>query len=356
MFFHLQYIHLFRPFLKYSPETSPLPAHVSPRRMCTANAAAISKLMRLYKKTYGLRQICNIAVYMVHSACTIHMLNLPDKAAKRDIIHGVKHLEEVAEDWPCARRTLCILSVLARKWKVELPDEASAVLLRADETYGTYSTSDVPSPVRQVPSMTPSPPTFHTSLSAKVDQYGAADGAGEATAPRLPMEPPTTTMFPEMPSNIALAGQHPIMQAQVSRSMTHPVSNQGMSMTDGRPTVSTWTMPPTPQPIPSYLRGFQPPPHSGSSSTQNSRNVTRQVSPTSLYAIDGQEWYLKDGANWQQNFESWGMGPSSNPGSAISNPDPHAPLFAFTGFRTDCDSSLDSLNNMNNLDHLPGLD
>ncbi|CRK46547.1 hypothetical protein BN1723_020069, partial [Verticillium longisporum] len=121
MFFHLQYIHLFRPFLKYTPAASPLPSHVSPRRICTANAGAISKLMRLYKKTWNLRQICNIAVYMVHSACTIHMLNLPEKTARRDITHGVKHLEEIAEDWPCARRTLGIISVLGRKWNVELP-------------------------------------------------------------------------------------------------------------------------------------------------------------------------------------------------------------------------------------------
>ena len=118
MFFHLQYIHLFRPFLKYSPNSSPLPPHVSPRRICTANAGAISKLMRLYKKLYNLRQICNIAVYMLHSACTIHLLNLPEKTAKRDIIHGVKHLEEIAEDWLCGRRALSILSVLVRKWNV----------------------------------------------------------------------------------------------------------------------------------------------------------------------------------------------------------------------------------------------
>ncbi|KAK3366372.1 fungal-specific transcription factor domain-containing protein [Podospora didyma] len=43
--YHLQYIHLFRPFLKYTPAASPLPAHVSPRRICTANACAISKLI-----------------------------------------------------------------------------------------------------------------------------------------------------------------------------------------------------------------------------------------------------------------------------------------------------------------------
>jgi hypothetical protein len=111
MFFQLLYIHLFRPFLKYNPNNSPLPAHVSPRKLCTQAAAMISKLLRLYKRSHGLRQICNICVYIAHSACTIHLLNLPEKNAKRDIIHGVKHLEEIAEGWLCARRTLGILSV-----------------------------------------------------------------------------------------------------------------------------------------------------------------------------------------------------------------------------------------------------
>lgn len=132
--------------------------------------------MRLYKRTYGLRQICNIAVYIVHSACTIHLLNLPladaesecaldkggdgedgkekatsaseqvGKAARRDIVHGVRQLEEIAEDWLCSRRTLSILSVLARKWKIGLPEEARLVLERTDKKYGTFSTGDVASP------------------------------------------------------------------------------------------------------------------------------------------------------------------------------------------------------------------
>lgn len=105
----------------------------------------ISKLLRLYKRSHGLRQICNIAVYIAHSACTIHLLTLPDKNARRDIIHGVKHLEEIAEGWLCARRTLAILSVLARKWKVELPEEAALVLARTDAKFGPFK-GDVSSP------------------------------------------------------------------------------------------------------------------------------------------------------------------------------------------------------------------
>lgn len=147
MFFQLLYIHLFRPFLKYTAATSPLPQTVSPRKLCTQAAQMISKLMRLYKRSHGLRQICNITVYILHSACTIHLLNLPDKNARRDIVHGVKNLEEMAEGWLCARRTLSILSILARKWNVELPDEAAAVLQRTDGKFGPY-VNDSTSPRR----------------------------------------------------------------------------------------------------------------------------------------------------------------------------------------------------------------
>lgn len=130
MFFQLLHIHLFRPFLKYTVSTSPLPATVSPRKHCTAAATALSRLVRLYKRTYGLRQICNICVYMIHTASTIHLLNLPDRDARRDMIYGVKHLEEIAESWPCAGRTLGILDTLARQWRVDLPSEALDVLDR----------------------------------------------------------------------------------------------------------------------------------------------------------------------------------------------------------------------------------
>lgn len=137
MFFQLMFIHLFRPFLKYRQPSSPLPTHVSPRRFCTHAATMISKLLRLYKRTHGLRQICNIAVYIAHSACTVHLLNLPEKNAARDIVHGIKHLEEICESWLCARRTLGILGTVARRWKIQLPDEALIILERTDARYGT---------------------------------------------------------------------------------------------------------------------------------------------------------------------------------------------------------------------------
>lgn len=406
MFYHLQYIHLFRPFLKYTPASSPLPSHVSPRRICTANAGAISKLMRLYKKTYNLRQICNIAVYMIHSAVTIHMLNLPEKTAKRDVIHGIKHLEEIAEDWLCARRTLSIISVLARKWGVDLPDEAAAVLQRTDEKYGSFSTADVPSPNRSVGSMvatTPSPPSYPGSPPPARHHDGGGHPqfnspllmgyhSQHATPPpQMALDGlPVSSMSPDLLASLA-------MPADQQQQMGHLVSGPPMSMSDALS--SAWSLPAgvTSQPMGGggYSHhqqqqggGFSPVPMGGGSgggdtprslAANNSNDERlRHVSPQSVYAIDGQDWYLKDGVNWQQNFETWasnsgtggGGGGSGGGGQGLASPS----MFMFQGLRggggagpggdggsgggglVDATGFEAALGAMGSLDHLPGLD
>ncbi|ENH73755.1 Nitrogen assimilation transcription factor nit-4 [Fusarium oxysporum f. sp. cubense race 1] len=307
MFFHLQYIHLFRPFLKYSPTSSPLPPHVSPRRICTANAGAISKLLRLYKKLWNLRQICNIAVYMVHSACTIHLLNLPEKTARRDITHGVKHLEEIAEDWLCARRTLSILSVLARKWNCELPEDAAFVLHRADEKYGTYSTSDVPSPHSQAGAS----PLSDGGLGMKV--------MGEYS----PFPPYNRAQLARPMQQLQQQQQQP--QHQPQRSVTDamltsaPLSNTILSQQQGIPLnrsnagfgpepMGGWGSVPVTSSMPSYQQAFAP---INRNSMANAGTSVPPVSNPSTsnrsMRMDGQEWFLNDSARWHQSFEAWQM-------------------------------------------------
>lgn len=370
MFFHLQYIHLFRPFLKYSPSASPLPSHISPRRICSANAGAISKLMRLYKKTYNLRQICNIAVYMIHSACTIHMLNLPERTAKRDITHGVKQLEEIAEDWPCAQRTLSIISVLARKWNVDMPEEASAVLQRTDEKYGTFNTSDVPSPPRRPPPIianTPSPQSVANSPpQAKCEQYSPSSHYNISQHTSAPTQMPGP-LSPDFMNGFAMPSPIHNNQNHKRKQRSHAVapSPGEMSMNDALSAVPTsWAMPSvTTQSMGSFAPQFPAPISNGMPSTEASRTTTRQVSPSSLYAIDGQEWYLKDGVNWQQNFETWDLGGPATATTSATNgatggiPDASS-MYMFRGLRGGTtEGAFDSLNmSMSNLDNLPNLD
>ncbi|KAI2615673.1 fungal-specific transcription factor domain-containing protein [Hypoxylon sp. NC1633] len=325
MFFHLQYIHLFRPFLKYSPTASPLPPHVSPRRICTANAGAISKLMRLYKKLYNLRQICNIAVYMLHSACTIHILNLPEKTAKRDIIHGVKHLEEIAEDWLCGRRTLSIISVLARKWNVELPEEASHVLRRTDERWGTFKTSDVPSPRQHVTTSSSPSAGISTSPRAKTEPSPASHNTPPTSTPSPACSARTVTS-PDMVKNMNLPPVNFQSDVQIPQQILNNVSILGnpIPLDTDRLNSPEWRQAPTTQPVLNYSQTFPQVPDS-SGSSQDSQPARRHQHPNSVYAVDGQEWYLKDGVNWQSGFDTWNMGngPSS---TNVSDPS----MFIFT--------------------------
>ncbi|KAI0394007.1 fungal-specific transcription factor domain-containing protein [Xylariaceae sp. FL0594] len=340
MFFHLQYIHLFRPFLRYVPKTSPLPPHVSPRRICTVNAGAISKLMRLYKKSYNLRQICNIAVYMLHVACTIHLLNLPEKTARRDMIHGVKHLEEIAEDWICGRRTLSIISVLSRKWKVDLPAEAAQVLQRTDDRWGTFNTSDVPSPRSNVVTTTPSSVKNTPSPRRRHDSQSPTRHTASSPGASSPAFPYNSSRTPDTANDTAKNTANNTAATAPSRPDFRPQSQpQRMGKANTIENASTDTAS-TPDPIPNDFSGLGPTDWaSASASLGHSMSIFTQpygifadgrvgkrsevmlpgqaATPAtianSMFPVDGHDWYLKDGVNWQAGFNAWNLGSSHAP-------------------------------------------
>ncbi|PNY23993.1 Nitrogen assimilation transcription factor nit-4, partial [Tolypocladium capitatum] len=318
MFFHLQYIHLFRPFLKYAPSASPLSAHISPRRICTANAGAISKLMRLYKKTYNLRQICNIAVYMTHSACTIHLLNLPEKSARRDIVHGVKHLEEIAEDWPCARRTLSILSVLGRKWGCELPEDAAVVLQRTDEKYGFFSTSDIPSP-----GSSPHAPPMTSDDGSLSTSHGEHSPPGHCAQAHVnPVVQPASSIDDRMSMMAPLqmmGGGSCLPQQQQQHQQGIAFDTGGIEFSPDVP--GGWAG----QGASASTSGFGSPFLAvGGDGINvmalpdgNCQSSTGQMSRGGEgINTNGQQWILNDSARWHQNFEGWGVG-GSLPADAV---------------------------------------
>lgn len=238
MLYHLLLIHLYRPFLKYSKASTPLPSHVSPRKICTQAASAISKLLRMYKRTYGLKQICNLVVYIAHTVCTIHLLNLPEKNAQRDIIHGVRNLEEMAEGWLCARRTLRILEISANKWQVQLPAEASDVFERTHHKWGSWGSWDQP-----------------TSPSACVDSPNTRDNLhNPVTGPD--MFPPSGEHAPPVQSSDPIGTNPMPMMGVPMRSQDHPTNPvnapmASMRTASGFPSVH---LRPEFAPEPTYLR------------------------------------------------------------------------------------------------------
>ena len=296
MFCQLLYIHLFRPFVKYNQKTSPLPPQVSPRRLCTQAAAAISKLMRLYKRTYGLRQICNIAVYIAHSACTIHLLNLPDKGAKRDVVYGVRHLEEIAEGWPCADRTLSMLRIFAQRWNIQLPSEAEAVLgpIQYDENTREELSS---------------PPSVTTLLASESTIEYPADNGRLPLSSNSRVVPPSSSSSASSTSSLGMAtttlSQPAPPLSDDPRLLVHvePQADQGFNApppfaTQPQQQLSAldvaMSLSSAPDPVTSTAAAL---------SQQPSPSVV--LSSTNGLVQESGDWWYKDQSAYQTGFENW---------------------------------------------------
>ncbi|OAX84326.1 hypothetical protein ACJ72_01296 [Emergomyces africanus] len=326
MFFQLLFIHLYRPFLKYTKSTSPLPAHVSPRKLCTQSASMISKLLRLYKRTYGFRQICNLAVYIAHSACTIHLLNLPDKTAKRDLIHGLKNLEEISESWLCARRTLRILDISAQKWNVDLPSEAVAILERSHSKFGPWgswdqahspSNSDISHKDGGDRPRSESSPTLATPEPYPVSSKPTIPVAPMETAP--PMPNPSFSQYPAPPQAATQPSQ---------RQPTHPTNLLSSLLPD-----HTFSV----QPQKSPYRGNADPvlKQETWTNTQSTLDMaTGSNSPSIMNAPQlpplggmenlveaSQDWWLKDQNALALGLDNWGESWDNTAGPVCSSMD-----------------------------------
>lgn len=259
----------------------------------------ISKLLRLYKRSHGLRQICNIVVYIAHSACTIHLLNLPEKNAKRDIIHGVKHLEEIAEGWLCARRTLGILSVLAERWGVELPEEAGTVLARTDAKFGPWADVNTPKPVTR--DVEPE----QTETETEEEDTKAVDTSPALQPYSMSLANTATQFFDRAgnPLNAVSAGSGPAMRASEARTLppndSDPLAypRQRNTMAHGSPAASAIT--------PANTSGRQ---------SMDATPSSQGASPTQLFGgveqliREGQDWWLRDQNQLASGFDNWNYG------------------------------------------------
>lgn len=309
MFFQLLFIHLYRPFLKYTRDTSPLPAHVSPRKFCTQAAGAISKLLRLYRRTHGLRQICNIAVYIAHSACTIHILNLPDKNAKRDIVHGVKHLEEIGECWTCARRTLRMLSTSASKWKIELPDEATATFSR---TAAKWSATDfAASPIGGFPDLSPplQPYSQNSSTSPHYELQERPRNVQQTPATQSSVSQVYNGLLPGMAPSPSALSEGPRSLGEMS---LPPQSASDLNRATNKARPLTYLTHLTQAQQDAWSRhqaarsGLQQSTSKGSS-TQTAGNANAAILFGGVESLveESQDWWLKDQSTLALGFVNW---------------------------------------------------
>ena len=173
----------------------------------------------------------------------------------------MKHLEEISAGWPCASRTLSILSLLSKKWEVELPEEAATVLARTDRKNGLFTRpSDSVLGARQ---------QAFSSLSATL--------AATAQDPRAP--PPSTS--------IALAQQ------------VQPIQNYGGTSQDinGLPNVTA------PQ---ANINGQDP-----IDLTRTFEGYSKDPSPSDMFGgveqliRESQDWIYRDSVQVATGFDNW---------------------------------------------------
>ncbi|KAJ5799793.1 transcriptional regulator family: Fungal Specific TF [Penicillium psychrosexuale] len=302
MLYQLQIIHLYRPFLKYTKANTPLPSHVSPRKICTQAAATVSKLLRMYKRGYGLKQICNIAVYIAHTACTVHLLNLPDKNAQRDVIHGLKNLEEMAVGWLCARRTLRILDISANKWQVELPPEAISIFERTHHKWGSWgswdqATSPSTSDDYPIPTM-PHPPTSPSrfSPSGLPFPHSHTEPIGMGETPMGPQYGPLATVPISFPS---MQGMNPPQAQRPEFAPPEP--------TYLRPQVAYQF-----NPLPGSVPPSSPHPdnwYDGSGAHMSPQNATPTSVASPVSGYDGTENLVEESHDWwSRNANAYNIG------------------------------------------------
>ena len=148
-----------------------------------------------------------------------------------------------------------------------------------------------------------------------------------------------------------------------------------MSMGEALSTAGAWASMPavaSQQPLSSFTQSFSPTSNGISHSAAEAAGA-RHVSRKSAYGIDGQDWYIRDGVNWQQNFEAWGAGVVANGspatagharaggrgasavGGGMASP---SSMYMFQGLRGgEMDTTgFETFGSMGSLDHIPGLD
>ncbi|KAF3904106.1 hypothetical protein AA313_de0200615 [Arthrobotrys entomopaga] len=272
-------------------------------------------------------------------------MNLPTKTAKRDIVQGIKCLEEIAEYWLCGKRALIILKVLSLKYSIELPMEAEAVLSRIDtsgEMFG-FSVKDL----------------FGTSMSRKSESPPAQIRRVPGTRPLAPGAPPgpATTLVGNIGSPAGSVGTHrsPALKpggVMASVEYGSPFINSGVSVTSSppqmvpqttialAPTVPTSSLftpyfDPGSSPAPSsYGRRSMEPTTSGTSplpppttTAPSNANAFNGNSPSTYPGFtqledQSQDWWMRDQSELAQDFGGWDF---SSGGTISPEPNQYSP-------------------------------
>ncbi len=143
MYYHTVVLHLFRPFLKVDLTNSRL----SPREICTSCAEYTASLLSTYRQTYGLRRVTVLMAHITLSSSIIHLLNLPNPSASRNLSVSISSLRELSTAHAFATRCVHIITSLATQWNISLPVEISQAAFDLPQPQSSPRAESYPSQV-----------------------------------------------------------------------------------------------------------------------------------------------------------------------------------------------------------------
>lgn len=114
---------LFRPYIKLDLSG----ANLYPRDTCTFCANEISSIMNTLRAMYGLRRVNLAVVNRTMSALTIHLLNVPSEPSASHLAQGLQDLQAMSLNHQFAARCIDIITSLAAKWNIALPDSVVSI-------------------------------------------------------------------------------------------------------------------------------------------------------------------------------------------------------------------------------------
>lgn len=82
--------------------------------------------MNTLRAMYGLRRVNLLVVNRLMSALTIHLLNLPSKSSATHFAQGLQDLQAMSLNHQFAARCIEIITSLAAKWNIALPDSLTS--------------------------------------------------------------------------------------------------------------------------------------------------------------------------------------------------------------------------------------
>lgn len=86
---------------------------------------------------------------------------------------------------------------------------------------------------------------------------------------------------------------------------------------EGLPAGASWRQAPAMHAVPGFTQSFGRMPPNTIQPNRGVRSTTQPSAPNSVYAVDGQDWYLKDSVNWQSSFDTWNI-PNASSSSAAA--------------------------------------